>query len=52
MYFNELSMDGVRPYTLGALIALYEHKVYAGSVLWNINAFDQQGVEKIKLFLK
>jgi glucose-6-phosphate isomerase len=33
------------PATLGALIALYEHKVFTQSVLWGINAFDQWGVE-------
>jgi len=33
------------PGTLGALIALYEHRVYTASVLWNINPFDQWGVE-------
>ncbi len=33
------------PHNLGALIALYEHRVFALSVLWNINAFDQWGVE-------
>jgi len=31
--------------TLGALIALFEHKVFVASVIWNINAFDQWGVE-------
>ena len=31
--------------TLGALIALYEHKVFVQSVLWDINPFDQFGVE-------
>ena len=36
------------PYTLGMLIALYEHKVFVQSVLWNINPFDQWGVEKGK----
>lgn len=36
------------PYTLGMLVALYEHKVFVQSVLWNINAFDQWGVEKGK----
>ena len=30
---------------LGMLVALYEHKVYAASVIWDINAFDQWGVE-------
>lgn len=38
----------LNPYTLGMLIALYEHKVFVQSVLWNINAFDQWGVEKGK----
>jgi glucose-6-phosphate isomerase len=33
------------PYRLGMLIALYEHKVYVQSVIWDINAFDQWGVE-------
>ena len=33
------------PQTLGALIAIYEHKVYVQSVVWNLNAFDQWGVE-------
>nr|WP_277608533.1 glucose-6-phosphate isomerase [Microbulbifer elongatus] len=42
---NTLTMDALTPATLGALIALYEHKVFAVSVLRNINAFDQWGVE-------
>jgi glucose-6-phosphate isomerase len=33
------------PETLGALIAMYEHKIYVQSVVWNLNAFDQWGVE-------
>jgi glucose-6-phosphate isomerase len=33
------------PFTLGALIALYEHKVFVQSVVWGVNAFDQWGVE-------
>lgn len=33
------------PYYMGALIALYEHKVFVQSVIWNINPFDQWGVE-------
>jgi glucose-6-phosphate isomerase len=40
VYFNSLN-----PETLGALIALYEHKVYIQSLILNINAFDQWGVE-------
>lgn len=38
-------MDRLTPEALGALIALYEHRVFAQSVLWNINPFDQWGVE-------
>ncbi len=33
------------PFTLGALIALYEHKVFVMAAIWGINAFDQWGVE-------
>lgn len=35
--------------TLGALLALYEHKVYVASVLWDVNAFDQWGVQMGKI---
>jgi glucose-6-phosphate isomerase len=42
---NTLLLDQLTPHTLGQLIALYEHKVYTLSVLLNINAFDQWGVE-------
>lgn len=42
---NTLLMDQLCPAALGALIALYEHKVFVQSVLWDINAFDQWGVE-------
>ena len=38
-------LDRLTPRSFGALIALYEHSVYAQSVLWGINAFDQFGVE-------
>jgi len=38
----------LNPKTLGMLIALYEHKVFVQSVLWNINPFDQWGGEKGK----
>lgn len=40
-----LLLSDLNPKTLGALIALYEHKVYVMSVLWQINPFDQWGVE-------
>ncbi len=38
-------LERLDAHTLGALIALYEHKVFVASVIWNINAFDQWGVE-------
>ncbi|OGA26486.1 MAG: glucose-6-phosphate isomerase [Betaproteobacteria bacterium RIFCSPLOWO2_02_FULL_65_24] len=40
-----LLMERLTPATLGQLIALYEHKVFVQGVLWNINSFDQWGVE-------
>jgi glucose-6-phosphate isomerase len=40
-----ISFDKLTPTSLGALIALYEHRVFTASILWNINAFDQWGVE-------
>ncbi|RJG10499.1 glucose-6-phosphate isomerase [Pseudomonas cavernicola] len=42
---NTLAMERISPRRLGALVALYEHKVFVQSVLWGINAFDQWGVE-------
>ena len=48
---NILSLDDLTPYHLGALIALYEHKIYTESVIWNINCFDQWGVELGKQLL-
>jgi glucose-6-phosphate isomerase len=38
-------LDALTPRSLGALIALYEHRVFCAGVLWNINSFDQWGVE-------
>lgn len=38
-------LDALTPQSLGALIAMYEHAVYVQSIIWNINAFDQFGVE-------
>jgi glucose-6-phosphate isomerase len=40
-----LCMESVAPRTLGALLALYEHRTFFSSVIWGINAFDQWGVE-------
>jgi glucose-6-phosphate isomerase len=40
-----LFVEGLGPRSLGRLIALYEHKVFTQGVIWNINSFDQWGVE-------
>ena len=40
-----LLIDELTPHSLGALIALYEHKVYVMASIWDINPFDQWGVE-------
>ncbi len=37
--------SSLTPYSLGRLIALYEHKVFVQGVIWNVNSFDQWGVE-------
>ena len=42
---NTLLFDQLDPYALGLLIALYEHKVFVQGIVWNINSFDQWGVE-------
>jgi len=42
---NTLLLKKVDPYTLGMLIALYEHKIFVQGVIWKINSFDQMGVE-------
>jgi glucose-6-phosphate isomerase len=38
-------LDALTPRSLGALIALYEHRVFTSGALWGINSFDQWGVE-------
>lgn len=40
-----VTMADIAPRTLGSLLALYEHKVFVQGVIWNINSFDQWGVE-------
>ncbi|MCV0425084.1 MAG: glucose-6-phosphate isomerase [Roseibium sp.] len=40
-----LAYDELTPYSLGRLIALYEHRVFVEGVIWGINSFDQWGVE-------
>ncbi|MEL6117461.1 glucose-6-phosphate isomerase [Photobacterium sp. SP02] len=42
---NSILVKQVTPYTLGALIAMYEHKIFTQGVIWNIYSFDQWGVE-------
>ena len=42
---NLLLYDQLTPFALGRLIALYEHKIFVQSVIWDINAYDQWGVE-------
>ena len=49
---NFLLFDRLDPYTLGMLVALYEHKVFVQGVVWNINSFDQWGVELGKQLAK
>ncbi|BCA96667.1 glucose-6-phosphate isomerase [Legionella antarctica] len=45
---NHVSLLDCTPKTIGSLMALYEHKIFTQSVIWNINAFDQPGVELSK----
>jgi glucose-6-phosphate isomerase len=42
---NSLLIDKLTPFSLGSLIALYEHKVFTQGVIWDVNSFDQWGVE-------
>ena len=49
---NTLLFKQLTPETLGKLIALYEHKIFTQGVIWNINSFDQWGVELGKVLAK
>jgi glucose-6-phosphate isomerase len=49
---NTLLMSRLDPRNLGAVIALYEHKIFVQGVIWNINSFDQWGVELGKQLAK
>ena len=49
---TRLQLDTISPYSMGALIAFYEHKVFTQSVIWRINPFDQPGVESAKKNLR
>lgn len=50
MPMSHIQLDVCSPYTLGALVSLYEHKTYTQGVIWNINSFDQPGVESAKKY--
>lgn len=49
---NSFLYPKLTPETLGSLIALYEHKIFTQGVIWNINSFDQMGVELGKQLAK
>ena len=49
---NSFLFQRMTPETLGSLIALYEHKIFTQGVIWNINSFDQWGVELGKQLAK
>ncbi|KAH8299446.1 hypothetical protein KR044_001489 [Drosophila immigrans] len=49
---NSIVVKKVSPFTLGALIALYEHKIFVQGIIWDINSFDQWGVELGKQLAK
>ncbi|XP_054164562.1 glucose-6-phosphate isomerase-like [Oppia nitens] len=42
---NSIVLDVINPFNLGALIAAYEHKIFTQGVIWDINSYDQWGVE-------
>src|SRR5690606_10901681 len=49
---NSILVKNIDPYTLGALVAMYEHKIFTQGVIWNIYSFDQWGVELGKVLAK
>ncbi len=49
---NTILLDELDPFTLGSLIAMYEHKVFVQGIIWEINSFDQWGVELGKQLAK
>jgi len=42
---NSIMFQKLTPKTLGSLLAMYEHKIFVQGIVWNINSFDQWGVE-------
>ena len=49
---NSILFDKLTPRTLGSLIAMYEHKIFVQGVIWNINSFDQWGVQLGKVWTR
>ncbi|XP_040584010.1 glucose-6-phosphate isomerase [Lepeophtheirus salmonis] len=49
---NSIMVENISPFTLGALIATYEHKIFVQGVIWDINSYDQWGVELGKQLAK
>lgn len=49
---NSIVVKKITPFILGALIAMYEHKIFTQGIIWNINSFDQWGVELGKQLAK
>ncbi|MCL4110461.1 UNVERIFIED_CONTAM: hypothetical protein GTU68_022343 [Idotea baltica] len=49
---NTLMLNKLTPYSLGTLIALYEHKIFVQGIIWNVNSYDQWGVELGKKLAK
>jgi glucose-6-phosphate isomerase len=49
---NSLLFSKLTPQTLGSLIAFYEHRVFVQGIIWDINSFDQWGVELGKQLAK
>ncbi len=49
---NSFLIKEITPYTLGSLVALYEHKIFVQGIIWNIFSFDQWGVELGKQLAK
>ena len=49
---NTILVDKMTPFNLGMILAMYEHKIFVEGVLWNIDSFDQWGVELGKQLAK
>jgi glucose-6-phosphate isomerase len=49
---NSFVLPKVTPFTLGSLVAAYEHKIFVQGIIWNINSYDQWGVELGKQLAK